>query len=116
MDPVSIPPSKSLSSSIDPVVKQRILLRASSASAAVWKSIETICLTISFNLVTLASEIPLTSERRRIVPWAIFDSQDIDKVEGRVSVKNEKNQTGAVIPGIPNIPIRLCGIQHFEAS
>eukprot|EP00536_Pseudo-nitzschia_multiseries_P013636 jgi/Psemu1/310122/fgenesh1_kg.595_\ len=42
----------------------------SRASAAVWNSIATICFTISFNLVTFASDIPLTSERRRAVACA----------------------------------------------
>lgn len=77
MDPVSIPPSKSLSISTDPVVKWRIFLRVSRASAAVWNSIATIFLTISFNLMTLASEMPFTSERRRVVAWATFYIEDI---------------------------------------
>mmetsp|Transcript_95857 Transcript_95857/g.194893 ORF Transcript_95857/g.194893 Transcript_95857/m.194893 type:complete len:171 (+) Transcript_95857:236-748(+) len=93
MDPVSIPPSKSLSISTDPVVRWRIFLRVSRASAAVWNSIETMCLTISFSLLTLASEIPLTSERRRVVAWATCRRAE---TIGNEASMEEENTTGLI--------------------
>jgi len=55
-DPVSIPPSRSLSNSVDPVVSVTSDFRSSRASAAVLKSMGTKVLTISFSLTTFASE------------------------------------------------------------
>ena len=51
-----------------------MFLRASRASVAVWNSIATICLTIPFSLMILASEIPLTSDKRRTVAWATWEA------------------------------------------
>lgn len=113
IDPVSIPPSKSLSISTEPVVKQRMLLRASRASAAVWKSIETICLTISFNFVTLASEIPLTSERRRTVACAILHIERIKRQDKFSNTKNTiSNQRRNVHNQISTVP--TCQTYRFD--
>mmetsp|Transcript_29089 Transcript_29089/g.84532 ORF Transcript_29089/g.84532 Transcript_29089/m.84532 type:complete len:236 (+) Transcript_29089:347-1054(+) len=67
MDPVSMPPSRSLSSSTAPVVRASMALRSSRASAAVLKSDGTMARTISLILRTLASEMPLTSDSLRTV-------------------------------------------------
>lgn len=64
------PPSNNLSTSIDPVVSITKDLRSSKTSAAVLKSMETRVLTIPFNLLTLASLIPLTSPNLRVVVCA----------------------------------------------
>ena len=66
-----MPPSSNLSSSVEPVVRQTRFLRSSRASAAVLKDMGTMVLTNSLSLLTLASEMPLTSVNLRTVAWAI---------------------------------------------
>ena len=70
-DPVSIPPCKSSSRAVEPVVSVMMSCCRCSSWAAVWKPLGTIFLASSRNLSALPSEMPFTSQSLRRVACAI---------------------------------------------
>lgn len=72
-DPVSIPPSRSLSSSLLPVVRAMRSWRWSKCWDAVVKPMGTSLYTVSFSLAAFWSLIPFTSTSFRMVEWAICE-------------------------------------------